>query len=79
MIYVNSDITLLGLMKSNYIVGLYSVSSKIYQIVKTLIAALLMVTIPRLAMLFGKNKMAEYKSLLSKLTNILVLLALPRL
>ncbi|MFM9597045.1 lipid II flippase MurJ, partial [Streptomyces scabiei] len=49
----------------------------IYQIVKTLIAALLTVTIPRLAMLFGKNKMAEYKSLLSKLTNILVLLALP--
>ncbi|NRO27584.1 flippase [Lactobacillus helveticus] len=77
MIYVNSDITLLGLIKSNYIVGLYSVSSKIYQIVKTLMAALLMVTIPRLAMLFGKNKMAEYKSLLSKLTNILVLLALP--
>lgn len=77
MIYVNSDITLLGLMKSNYIVGLYSVSSKIYQIVKTLIAALLMVTIPRLAMLFGKNRLKEYKSILFSLTNTLVLIALP--
>ena len=68
MIYVNSDITLLGL---------YSVSSKVYQIVKTLIAALLIVTIPRLAMLFGKNRIKEYKSILSSLTNTLVLIALP--
>ena len=77
MIYVNSDITLLGLMKNDYIVGLYSVSSKVYQIVKTLIAALLIVTIPRLAMLFGKNRIKEYKSILSSLTNTLVLIALP--
>lgn len=77
MIYVNSDITLLGLMKNNYIVGIYSVSSKVYQIVKTLIAATLIVTVPRLAMLFGKHKMREYKDILSKLSNILVLLALP--
>ena len=77
MIYVNSDITLLGLMKSNYLVGIYSVSSKIYQIVKTLISAILIVTVPRLAMLFGKQRMKEYKSILVKLSNVLVLLALP--
>ena len=77
MIYVNSDITLLGLMKDNYVVGIYSVSSKVYQIVKTLISAILIVTVPRLAMLFGKHRMGEYKSILIKLSNILVLLALP--
>ena len=77
MIYVNSDITLLGLMKNNYIVGIYSVSSKVYQIVKTLISAILIVTVPRLAMLFGKQKMGEYKDILIKLSNTLVLLALP--
>lgn len=77
MIYVNSDITLLGLMKDNYVVGIYSVSSKVYQIVKILISAVLIVTIPRLAMLFGKHKVDEYKSILSKLSNILILLALP--
>ena len=60
MFYVNSDITLLGLMKSNYVVGIYSVSSKVYQIVKTLISALLIVTVPRLAMLFGNNKIEAY-------------------
>lgn len=77
MIYVNSDITLLGLMKDNYVVGIYSVSSKVYQIVKTLISAVLIVTVPRLAMLFGKQELNEYKNILSKLSNILVLLALP--
>lgn len=77
MIYVNSDITLLGLMKNNYVVGIYSVSSKVYQIVKTLISAVLIVTVPRLAMLFGKHRIREYKSILVKLSNVLVLLALP--
>ena len=77
MIYVNSDITVLGLMKNNYVVGIYSVSSKVYQIIKNLIAAILIVTIPRLAMLFGKHRMGEYKDILIKLSNILILLALP--
>ena len=77
MIYVNSDITLLGLMKNNYIVGIYSVSSKIYSLVKTLISALLIVTIPRLALLLGKKSIKEYKNILAKLTNTLVVLALP--
>lgn len=77
MIYVNSDITLLGLMKNNYVIGIYSVSSKVYQIVKTLISAILIVTVPRLAMLFGTHKIREYTNILTKLTNVLVLLALP--
>lgn len=45
--------------------------------VKTLIASLLIVTVPRLAMLFGKKKTREYKSILSKLTNTLLIMVLP--
>lgn len=77
MVYVNSDITLLGLLKSNYVVGIYSISSKIYSLIKTLISALLIVTIPRLALLFGNDKIKEYKNILSKLTNMLTILTLP--
>lgn len=77
LIYVNSDITLLGLMKSNYIVGIYSVSSRIYSIVKSVLAATLLVTVPRLAVLYGKNKINRYKMLLSRLVNTLVMLTLP--
>lgn len=77
VIYVNSDVTLLGLMKSNYVVGIYSVSAKVYQMIKALIASLLIVTVPRLAMLFGRNRINEYKGILTKLTNILVIMVLP--
>lgn len=77
MIYINSDITLLGLMKSNYIVGIYSVSSRTYQIVKTLISAILIVTVPRLAILFGNHRMREYRKILVNLTNTLMILVLP--
>ena len=76
-IYVNSDITILGLMKSNYIVGIYTISSKIYTIVKTVIAAGLSVTVPRLALLYGKGRIREYQLTLSKLVNSLLLLTLP--
>ena len=34
-------------------------------------------TVPRLAMLFGKKRLKEYSSILSRLTNILVILTLP--
>lgn len=77
MIYLNSDITLLGFMKNNYIVGIYSASAKIYQIVKTLIASLLIVTVPRLAMLFGQKRIKEYKAILTNLANMLLILVLP--
>lgn len=77
LIYVNSDITVLGLMKSNYIVGIYSVSSRIYMIGKNVLAAVLLVTVPRLAMLYGNKKISAYKKLLSTLTNSLIMFTLP--
>lgn len=77
LIYINSDVTILGLMKNNYVVGIYSVSSRIYTIIKTVLSSTLMVTIPRLAMLYGKNRLVEYKSLLRKLANSLVIIIFP--
>ena len=77
MIYINSDITILGILKNDYVVGIYSVSAKVYSIVKTLISALLIVTVPRLAMLFGQKRVREYNSILTKLSNTLLILVLP--
>lgn len=76
-IYVNSDITILGLLKNNYIVGIYSVSTKIYSMIKTLLSSILMVTIPRLAMLYGKGKIREYKDILSLVINNLIIFVFP--
>ena len=77
LIYVNSDVTLLGLLKSNYVVGIYSVSSRIYTVIKSVLSAILLVSVPRLALLYGNKEFSKYKILLSKLTNMLVLLVLP--
>ncbi|WP_438059311.1 flippase [Streptococcus ruminicola] len=76
-IYVNSDITILGILKGDYSVGIYSVSSKIYNIVKMLAQALVIVTVPRLSMLLGKSRMTEFVNLLSRVTNILAMITIP--
>lgn len=76
-IYVNSDITLIGIYSSDYSVGLYSISSKVYSTINTLLAALIIVSIPRLSYLIGKNKLEEYTALSSKIINSLIFLVLP--
>lgn len=76
-IYVNSDITMLGYLGDDYAVGIYSVSTKIYTIVKNVLGAVLMVTISRFALYVGKNLKLEYESLLKKVTNTLILLGVP--
>ena len=76
-IYVNSDTTMLGFMTTNYEVGIYSVSSKVYRIVKQMLASILVVSIPRLAFLMGQKKMDEYKKTLTNIFNVLVILMFP--
>lgn len=76
-IYVSSDTTILGLLKNDYAVGIYSTSVKIYQTAQGLLSALLMVTIPRLAFLWGKKRVREYNHVLSKVLDSLGILVLP--
>lgn len=76
-IYVNSDTTMLGFMTSNYEVGIYSVSSKVYRIVKQMLASILIVSIPRLAFLMGQDKMDEYRKTLTNIFNVLVIVLFP--
>ncbi|MCD5467357.1 flippase [Lactobacillus delbrueckii subsp. bulgaricus] len=76
-IYLSLDTTLLGLINSNYVVGIYSVSTKMYNIVKQLIAAVLTVTIPRFALLWGRHRYREYRNLLLQVSNVLALISIP--
>ena len=66
MIYVYSDTTMLGFMQTDYEVGIYSVSVKIYTIVKNLLASVLIVSIPRLSMYYGIGKIKEFKNTAQK-------------
>lgn len=76
-VYVSSDITLLGIFKNDYVVGIYSVSSKIYNIIKNLVQAVVVVTVPRLSMLLGQRHTPEFKALLRRVTDTLALLTIP--
>ena len=76
-IYVSSDTTILGLLKNDYAVGIYSTSVKIYQISQSLLSALLTVTIPRLSFLWGQKRIGEYNQVLSRVLNSLGILVLP--
>lgn len=76
-IYVSSDTTILGILRDERAVGIYSIAIKIYSVSQSLLSALLIVAIPRLAMLFGKNKLREFHHVLERLINTLLIATLP--
>lgn len=76
-IYVSSDVVILGLMSGDYAVGIYSVSSKVYTIVKSLLSSILIVSIPRLSMLLGQNKVQQFKAVANDVYNTLMSILLP--
>ena len=76
-LYVNSDITLLGILKGNGAVSVYSVVSKIYTASKQIVIAGVMVTIPRISFYFGQKNIGKYNRFLDNLLNIIVIFTLP--
>lgn len=75
-VYINSDSLMLGLMTSDYNVGIYSISVKIYTIIKRLINAIIAVTIPRLAYYNSKDD-ATFFTLCSRIFNLIIFIILP--
>ena len=77
MIYVYSDTTMLGFMQTDFEVGIYSVSVKIYNIVKNLLSSVLIVSIPRLSMYYGNGRIKEFKSTAQKVYDSITALVMP--
>ncbi len=76
-IYVNSDITIIGFFCPDSDVGIYTIVSKIYTILKSVLNAVIMVAIPRLAFYLGNKQKREYHELLTKLRNSMIVLIIP--
>lgn len=76
-IYTSSDTIILGFLGTDYSVGLYSTSIKIYNIVKQMVAAILTVSIPRCSYYIGCGKVEEYQNLFNKIFNTLIFFLLP--
>ena len=77
IIYCNSDITILGLVKGDYEVGLYSVSVKIYNIVNSLVASISIVVMPKLSQAFAENDFKSVNSNVKYALQFIVTLGLP--
>lgn len=54
-IYINSDTTILGFLAGDYRVGIYAVSTRVYSVIKGILAAILVVSIPRLSAVLGQK------------------------
>lgn len=76
LVYINSDITILGILADDRTVGYYSVSVKIYSLIKQLLNAFMLVAIPRLSneLVSGDDKKAEmwWKYILNGLVLIVI-------
>lgn len=76
-IYVNSDITMLGLFQSDRAVGIYGLTSKIYIIIKQVLNAVVVVTIPRLVFYLGSQRMEEFRQLSGRIFSAMLTLVVP--
>lgn len=76
-IYVNSDLTMLGVMVGDHAVGLYSVSTKVYSVLKTVLSAVIIVSVPRLSFYLSNDMGKKYTNTITKIFNSLSLLMFP--
>lgn len=76
-VYINADTTMIGIYRGDIEVGLYSAATKIYNIVKMMISAAMVVTIPRLSALAGEKRKNEYNFLLNKIISLIGIIVIP--
>ena len=76
-IYVNLDITMLGLMQGDFVTGVYKFTTKKYSAVNAMINGITVVFIPRLSNYIGHNKKGQYDDLLNKLLLALLVVVAP--
>lgn len=60
-IYINSDTTMLGFIVGDSAVGIYYIAAKIYNVIKNIINAIIIVALPRLSACVDRDKQLYYK------------------
>lgn len=77
VIYINSDITIIGVSCGDKFAGNYSVAAKIYTLVKQLINSLMIVAIPRISNMMENIDLYYVKDKLTKTFNVVFILLVP--
>ncbi len=76
-IYANSDMTMLGAMKNDYEVGIYSTAVKVYNIMKQLFSAIVIVILPRASSVLSDGKNDEYRKIVRSTINFMLVFLVP--
>lgn len=76
-LYASSGTTILGFLSGDYAVGIFAVSSKVYTVVKTILSSVLVVSIPRLAAIYGKKDFEQFKLVSSDIYRMLITFVFP--
>ena len=76
-IYVNSDKTILGFLSDEFHVGLYSVSVNVYTVLKSCIAAVILVALPRLSNYLATGHRKEYEKTAIDIFKLFMMVLLP--
>lgn len=76
-IYVNADMTMLGAMRNDYEVGIYNTSVKIYNIMKQLFSAILIVILPRASSVLSDGNNDEYQNIIKSTINFMLVFLIP--
>lgn len=76
-VFNSADITMLGLMKGNYAVGIYSTAAKIERVISQVVSSIVMVLIPRLSYMFDSGEYDKINALLRKVLAVFITIGLP--
>lgn len=76
-IFSNADITMLGLMKGDFEVGIYSTAYKMKNIVVQVVASLCWVVMPRMSYYFAEGDWNKINAMLKKVLSVMVTIGFP--
>lgn len=76
-VYVGADTTMLGIMKNDHRVGIYSISVKIYTIIKSVFIAIFSVSLSRLSEYAARKEYRGFSDIISGLVSVFMLLGFP--
>lgn len=76
-VYASMGTTITGGLAGTYYVGIYEVASKIYTVIKRILAAIYAVAIPRVSFYLGQGNTEEVKKIYTSVFSCLSLIMLP--
>lgn len=76
-IFSSADQTMLGIMKSDYEVGIYSTAHKIENIISQVVSSLAWVVMPRMSLYFAEKDYDKINRMLKKTLSLLMCIGIP--